>query len=342
MLNILIGAGIGALVNVGAYCAIQLWKGQPIQMKAVGAAIVGGAVAGALAGTTFGVSLLAGSATSAAGFLALDGGAAAGAEKIASNAFDHKALGDGVPEAAAWGAITAPATGLALRGLGSQFSQLVSEANATATTAATAASTDASTTAATAVTAATDGAAADGATTAATTATASASRLPLINHFHAPTAHVLGLAIANSMFGSPWVGEAVSQYQGASTPTPVDPHNGLPLPSTTPSPAATTPASTTSSTPASTASSSGSTTTSSTTGSSSSTTASTTTAPAAPVRPLPLPILPFPHTGPITVTPVPFHAVPGTGTPAPVFHPPVRTTGVTGTLGAPAIGGHDE
>lgn len=324
MLNILIGAGIGALVNVGAYCAIQLWKGQPIQMKAVGAAIVGGAVAGALAGTTFGVSLLAGSATSAAGFLALDGGAAAGAEKIASNALDRKALGDGVPQAAAWGAITAPATGLVLRGLGTQFSQLLSEAtpaaNTAATTAATAASTDAAATAATAAT--------DGGATAATTATASAnaSRLPLMNHLH---------AIMSAMFGSPWVGEAVSQYEGAGTPTPVDPHTGLPLPSTTSSPAASTPASTT-------ASSSGSTTTSSTTGSSSSTTASTTTAPAAPVRPLPFPIQPFPHTGPVTVTPIPFHPVPGTGTPAPVFHPPVHTTGVTGALGAPAIGGHDE
>src|SRR5271155_4508720 len=76
MINILIGAAIGAVVNVGAYCAIQLWKGQPMKGKAIGAAAVGGIVAGALAGTTFGASLLGGTATNAAEFLAFDGAAA--------------------------------------------------------------------------------------------------------------------------------------------------------------------------------------------------------------------------------------------------------------------------
>jgi hypothetical protein len=42
----------------------------------------------------------------------------------------------------------------------------------------------------------------------------------------------------------------------------------------------------------------------------------------------------------VTVMPVPLHTVPGTT--IPVVHPPVHTAGVTGALGAPAIGGRDE
>ena len=207
MINILLGAVIGALVNSGAYCAIQLWKGQPISWKPLAAAAVGGVVAGALAGTTFGASLLAGGTTSATEFLAVDGALASGSEQMTTNALNKKALGTGVPEAAAWGAITAPAAGLFLRGVMSQVGNLVADASANAAAADPAV------------------AAADPAATAATNGVAAASaRMPVTAHLPSPAAHALGNIIANAAFGSPWVGEGVDVAQSAQNASPVDPN----------------------------------------------------------------------------------------------------------------------
>ncbi len=221
--RVVVGAAIGAGVNMAAYAGIQLWRGQPIDVKTLGAAAIGGAVAGGLAGSTFGASLLAGGSTTASEFLAIDGGAASGTEKMASNAFAGKALGDGVPEAAAWGAVTAPVTGIALRGVGTELSKLASEAGTSATgdasTAASAATSDASTAAPAAASA-----------TRSAVATVRATVAP---HVPVPAIHAIGSSIANLIFGAPWVGEAVQIGKSSSSAKPVDPNESGGSPSPT-------------------------------------------------------------------------------------------------------------
>ncbi|HZU99455.1 MAG TPA: hypothetical protein VFF73_22290 [Planctomycetota bacterium] len=210
--RVVVGAAIGAAVNSAAYAGIQLWRGQPLDMKTLGAAAIGGAVAGGLAGSTFGASLLAGGSTTASEFLAIDGGAASGTEKMASNAFAGKALGDGVPEAVAWGAVTAPVTGIALRGVGTELSKLASEAG-------TSAATDASTAASTAE--------------AAAPSAAASVRATVAHHVPVPAVHAIGSSIANLIFGAPWVGEAVQIGKSSSNAKPVDPNQGGGSPSST-------------------------------------------------------------------------------------------------------------
>jgi hypothetical protein len=196
---------------MGAYAGVQLWRGEPIDGKTLAAAAVGGAVAGGLAGTTFGVGAFAGGASRATQFLAIDGAAASGSEKMAMNVMDKKALGDGVPEAAAWGAVTAPITGIALRGIASQLSQFAEPAVQTAAS-------DAAPLVADARQAVTEAAPSE----------ARMAMAALTTSAKVPSIHSLASTFANFVFGAPWLGEGVQiGKQGQHSP-PVDPNTGVP------------------------------------------------------------------------------------------------------------------
>ncbi len=121
MLHYLIAAGIGAAVSTAAYVGIQLWTGKPITWKGVAVSAVGGLVAGVLCATPGGVAALQAGGARALTFVAADGAAAAGAEKVTENLLNKKPLGEGVPEAVAWGTAAAPVAYLGLRGYTQQL-----------------------------------------------------------------------------------------------------------------------------------------------------------------------------------------------------------------------------
>lgn len=139
MIHYLIAAGIGAAVSAVAYAGIALWTGKPITLKGLAVSALGGLVAGVLCATPGGVAALQAGGARALTFVAIDGAAAAGSEKVAENALNAKPLGEGVGEAVAWGTATAPLAYLGLRGYTQQFSKVFFPARAAADAAAEAA-----------------------------------------------------------------------------------------------------------------------------------------------------------------------------------------------------------
>lgn len=108
MLNVLIGAVVGGVLNVVGYAVVQTLRGEPLDWKSATASFVGGAVGGALCGLTLGASLLAEGGVGAVAFLSVDGAAAWSSERVAWNALEGRPLGENVAHDALVGAIEAP------------------------------------------------------------------------------------------------------------------------------------------------------------------------------------------------------------------------------------------
>lgn len=112
-LHVLIGAAVGAVVGAGATLARSWLKDEPVDWKRVGAAALGGAATGALATATFGTGLLAGSAATQVGGMALAGAAGGAVEQTTDNVLHDRDWHEGVAESAAWGGALGAAGGAA-------------------------------------------------------------------------------------------------------------------------------------------------------------------------------------------------------------------------------------
>jgi hypothetical protein len=122
--RMLVGAGIGAVANGLAYAGTQWWRGQPINKKTLKAAVIGGAAGGAIAGLTFGASLVGtaatdvavtGSTTAATAATiytpATVGAVSGGVQQVVLNVENGKAPGDGVFAAASENGVAAGIAG---------------------------------------------------------------------------------------------------------------------------------------------------------------------------------------------------------------------------------------
>ncbi len=104
--TILGGALVGAVVNVLVYAAVKKIRGEPISWKGATAAVVAGALGGAMIGS--GAGILAGGGMRALGFMAANGAVTSGGETLTRNALEKKPLMEGVIADAAIGAAEAP------------------------------------------------------------------------------------------------------------------------------------------------------------------------------------------------------------------------------------------
>jgi hypothetical protein len=109
MLHILAGAVIGAVVGGAASAIGSLVKGEPVSWKKVGAAALGGAVAGSVASLTFGAGLLAGSAATQVGGMVAAGAVGGATEQVTDNVLHddpwHKDVGESAAIGGAFGAV---------------------------------------------------------------------------------------------------------------------------------------------------------------------------------------------------------------------------------------------
>lgn len=108
MLNVLAGALVGGVFNVAAYVIVQKLKHEPITWQATTASFVGGVVGGAIAGSTFGMSLAASGGIRMLGFLSADGAVGSVAETVTENGLEGKRLTENVVHDAIVGAVEAP------------------------------------------------------------------------------------------------------------------------------------------------------------------------------------------------------------------------------------------
>lgn len=97
MLTALVGALVGGLINVAAYVIAQKIRGKQINWGIVAANFAGGAVSGALAGSTFGLSWLGAGGLRTFGWLAGTSAAGSGAQQIVENIALDRAPLAGVP-----------------------------------------------------------------------------------------------------------------------------------------------------------------------------------------------------------------------------------------------------
>ncbi len=124
MINIFAGALIGGLFNVACYAIVQLIRRQRISWKEALGSFLGGAVAGGLAGASFGTSLMGGGFFKAVGFLAADGAVGSAVETGTDNLLEKNPVLQGVAHDAVIGAIEAPIFFGATKGLAKAIPEL--------------------------------------------------------------------------------------------------------------------------------------------------------------------------------------------------------------------------
>lgn len=126
-MHILLGALVGGIVGVAATYATALLMGQKPTKGMLLGAFVSGAVAGAIASSTFGLSVVAGGGARALAFVAVEGALAGASGRVTENVVDDRPTFEGVAETAVASAIAAPVFHVAGRQLGKLATRVIPE-----------------------------------------------------------------------------------------------------------------------------------------------------------------------------------------------------------------------
>lgn len=113
MLHVIVGAALGAVLGAAGCALSSALRGKPIDWRSVGAAALGGAVAGGVTALTCGAGLLAGTAVARTGGVVLAGAGGGFSEQATDNLLHGRRLGERLGRSTAEGAALGAAGALA-------------------------------------------------------------------------------------------------------------------------------------------------------------------------------------------------------------------------------------